>query len=100
VKYAEHIITVQLFSVQKEDTGFMIEFSNDGVLIPAAMRERIFEPFYRIKETSKQKGSGIGLTLARSLTLLHQGKLYVKENTGALNTFVLCLPLQPPIKKK
>ena len=100
VKYAEHLITVQLFSVQKEDTGFMIEFSNDGVLIPTTMQERIFEPFYRIKENSKQKGTGIGLTLARSLTLLHQGKLYVKENTGALNTFVLCLPLQPPIKKK
>ncbi|AEW01238.1 hypothetical protein A4D02_32955 [Niastella koreensis] len=100
VKYAQSLITVQLFSVQKDDTGLMIEFSNDGVLIPASMRERIFEPFYRIKENSKQKGTGIGLTLARSLTLLHQGKLYVKENTGALNTFVLCLPLQPPIKKK
>ena len=35
----------------------MIEFSNDGVLIPAAMREQIFEPFYRIKENSKQKGT-------------------------------------------
>ena len=100
VKYAQSLITVQLFSVQKEDTGLMIEFSNDGVIIPVTMRERIFEPFYRIKETSKQKGTGIGLTLARSLTLLHQGKLYVKENTNALNTFVLRLPLQPPIKKK
>jgi signal transduction histidine kinase len=91
---------VQLFPVQKEDTAFMLEFVNDGVMIPVAMRERIFEPFYRIKENIKQKGTGIGLTLARSLTQLHQGKLYVKENTGALNTFVLCLPLQPPIKKK
>ncbi|MBO9203250.1 MULTISPECIES: ligand-binding sensor domain-containing protein [Niastella] len=100
VKYAEQVITVQLLPVQKEDTAFVVEFSNDGVLIPVSMRERIFEPFYRIKENIKQKGTGIGLTLARSLTLLHQGKLYVKENTGALNTFVLCLPLQPPIKKK
>ncbi len=100
VKYAEREIAVQLFPVQKEDTGFMIEFSNDGVLIPAAMRERIFEPFYRIKENIKQKGTGIGLTLARSLTQLHQGKLYVKEDNGALNTFVLYLPLQPPVKKK
>jgi signal transduction histidine kinase len=89
-----------LFPVQKDDTAFMIEFSNDGVLIPATMRERIFEPFYRIKENIKQKGTGIGLTLARSLTQLHQGKLYVKENTGTLNTFVLWLPLQPSIKKK
>ncbi|OQP45576.1 hypothetical protein A4H97_32250 [Niastella yeongjuensis] len=100
VKYAAHEITVQLFPVQKEDTGFIIEFSNDGVLIPATMRERIFEPFYRIKENLKQKGTGIGLTLARSLTQLHQGKLHVKDNTGTLNTFVLFLPLQPLVKKK
>jgi ligand-binding sensor domain-containing protein/signal transduction histidine kinase len=100
VKYAEQQITVQMFPVQKEDTAFVIEFSNDGAVIPANMRERIFEPFYRIRENTKQKGSGIGLTLARSLTLLHRGKLYVKENAFALNTFVLCLPLQPPVKKK
>ena len=100
VKYAELEITVQMFQVQKEDIQCTIEFSNDGVPIPIAMRERIFEPFYRIRENTKQKGTGIGLTLARSLTLLHQGNLFVKENTGALNTFVLTLPLQPPIKKK
>ncbi len=64
------------------------------------MREQIFEPFYRIKENIKQKGTGIGLTLARSLTLLHQGQLYLKENTFVLNTFILKLPLQPPAKKK
>ena len=64
------------------------------------MRERIFEAFYRIKENTKQKGTGIGLTLARSLTLLHQGHLFVKESGEGLNTFVLCLPLQPPVKKK
>jgi signal transduction histidine kinase/ligand-binding sensor domain-containing protein len=100
VKYADHQITAQLYPVQKDDVQFVFEISNDGVPIPAAMREQIFEPFYRIKENIKQKGTGIGLTLARSLTLLHQGQLYVKENTIVLNTFVLKLPLQPPVKKK
>ncbi|WP_205514449.1 ligand-binding sensor domain-containing protein [Longitalea arenae] len=98
VKYADSQITVQLFPVQKEDEHFTLEISNDGTLIPASMRERIFEPFYRIRENPKQKGTGIGLTLARSLTQLHQGKLYVKES--GMNSFVLSLPLQPTIKKK
>jgi signal transduction histidine kinase len=97
VKYADKQITAQL---QKDDTHFIFEISNDGVEIPVAMRELIFEPFYRIKENIKQKGTGIGLTLARSLTLLHQGQLYVKENSFALNIFVLKLPLQPTAKKK
>jgi len=73
----------------------------DGVEVRVCNeRERIFEPFYRIRENPKQKGTGIGLTLARSLTQLHQGSLYVKDTTNGMNTFVLCLPLQPPIKKK
>ncbi|WP_207515069.1 ligand-binding sensor domain-containing protein [Longitalea luteola] len=98
VKYADTLITVQLFPVQKDDEQFKLEISNDGTLIPVTMRERIFEPFYRIRENPKQKGTGIGLTLARSLTQLHQGRLYVKESL--MNTFVLCLPLQPILKKK
>jgi signal transduction histidine kinase len=93
-------VTAQLHPVQKEDVQFVFEISNDGASIPANMRERIFEAFYRIKENTKQKGTGIGLTLARSLTLLHQGQLFVKESDDGLNTFVLCLPLQPPVKKK
>ncbi|WP_165760445.1 ligand-binding sensor domain-containing protein [Niastella populi] len=100
VKYADSQITAQLYPVQKDDAHFIFEISNDGVQIPAAMREQIFEPFYRIKENIRQKGTGIGLTLARSLTLLHQGQLYVKEDTIVLNTFILKLPLQPPAKKK
>ncbi|THU32901.1 histidine kinase [Niastella caeni] len=100
VKYADQQVTAQLFPVQKEDTTFTIAITNDGALIPTAMRERIFEPFYRIKENTKQKGTGIGLTLARSLTQLHQGSLFVKDSPVAMNTFVLCLPLQPTAKKK
>jgi signal transduction histidine kinase len=100
VKYAGQEITVQLFPVQAGDTTCTIEISNDGTPIPSGMRERIFEPFYRIRENTKQKGTGIGLTLARSLTQLHQGSLFVKETTGGMNTFVLRLPLEPTVKKK
>jgi signal transduction histidine kinase/ligand-binding sensor domain-containing protein len=105
VKYGDRQVTVTLYPVQKEDTYITIEFSNDGFIIPAPMKERIFEPFYRIKETMKQKGTGIGLSLARSLVQLHAGSLYLKEGSSTVNTFVLCLPVssQPltgePIRK-
>jgi len=99
VKYADQQVIAQLHPVQKDDIQFGFEITNDGAPIPAEMRERIFEAFYRIKNT-KQKGTGIGLTLARSLTQLHQGQLFVKESAVNVNTFMLCLPLQPPAKKK
>jgi ligand-binding sensor domain-containing protein len=90
VKYAQKNITVRL---TEKGGSFTVEFENDGLKIPAEMRDKIFEPFYRLKETLKQQGTGIGLALAKSLTLLHNGNLYLKETTGELNIFVLCLPL-------
>jgi signal transduction histidine kinase len=59
------------------------------------MKEKIFEPFFRLKRTEKQKGTGIGLALARSLAQLHKGNLYLKETNNGLNTFVISLPLLP-----
>ncbi len=73
--------------------SFTIEIANDGDLIPYDMKEKIFEPFFRLKRTEKQKGTGIGLALARSLTQLHKGDLYLKETHNGLNTFVISLPL-------
>ncbi len=64
------------------------------------MGDKIFEPFYRMKEAAKQQGTGIGLALAKSLTALHQGKLYLKNPAGGVNVFVLCLPLKPSVDKK
>ncbi len=47
-----------------------------------------------MKEASKQQGTGIGLALAKSLTELHKGSLYLKTPNNGLNLFVLKLPLK------
>jgi signal transduction histidine kinase len=93
IKYADSLVRVKLLPVQPDATDFNIEIVNDGYLIPYDMKEKIFEPFFRLKRTEKQKGTGIGLALARSLADLHNGSLYLKETNDALNTFVICLPL-------
>ena len=57
------------------------------------MKEKIFEPFFRLKETEKQKGTGIGLALFRSLTQLHKGILDLKRPDDDRNTFFLTMPV-------
>jgi signal transduction histidine kinase/ligand-binding sensor domain-containing protein len=89
VKYGEQKITVRLSSASAGNGDIVIEIANDGPIIPAEMKERIFEPFYRLKETNKQKGTGIGLALARSLVLLHKGQLFLDDNWPGMNKFVL-----------
>lgn len=48
VKYAAGSIVVRLQPSADYET-FTIDFINDGVPVPAEMRDKIFEPFYRIK---------------------------------------------------
>ena len=98
-KYAHKKIAIRILQPVEGDLNFTIEFENDGLKIPAEMNHKIFEPFYRLKETLKQQGTGIGLALAKSLTELHNGHLYLEDTAGDLNTFVLCMPLQPGVNE-
>ena len=99
-KYAEKRVHIKLVTPQKDDEELIIEISNDGYLIPKSMREKIFEPFFRLKETIKQKGTGIGLALARSLVELHSGDIYLTEPEDEMNVFVVALPYQPEQRNK
>ena len=94
VKYAKGKAEVQVLPVYPTDTFFTIQVKNDGYIIPAEMKEKIFEPFFRLKETEKQKGTGIGLALSRSLTQLHNGLLGLKETENQMNVFFISIPLQ------
>jgi signal transduction histidine kinase len=93
VKYADSKVFVCLLPQHADDKFFTIEIKNDGYLVPYEMKEKIFEPFFRLKETDKQKGTGIGLALSRSLAQLHKGVLDVKPSENSLNVFYLTMPV-------
>ncbi len=93
IKYADQSVRVQLLPFSSEDSLFHIEVRNDGYTIPLQFKEKIFEPFFRIKETEKESGTGIGLPLARSLAQLHHGTLCLKTSDDGQNIFLLSLPI-------
>ena len=88
VKYAAKRALVR---VSPPGETFRIEVCNDGELIPWQLREKIFEPFFRIAAT-EQPGSGIGLSLARALTQLHNGVLELQEAENGLNVLRSACP--------
>lgn len=98
LKYADTKVHIQLITGTEKDTVFMIEVKSDGYLIPYEMREKIFESFFRIRETGKHTGTGIGLALSRSLAELHKGALYLKDRDGDMNVFALALPVHQEIE--
>jgi ligand-binding sensor domain-containing protein/signal transduction histidine kinase len=100
VKYAEKKVRITLRTPELTDTFISIEVRNDGFLIPDEMRDKIFEPFVRLKETVKQKGTGIGLALARSLAELHQGSIAMKDPEEGMNVFEIKLPYQPAVETR
>jgi len=93
IKYAEKKVFIRLKNFTSSDKVFTIVVQNDGYLIPKELKEKIFEPFYRIRETNKQSGNGIGLPLSRSLAELHKGVLEVAGNDNGMNNFLLILPI-------
>lgn len=93
VKFAANQVEVTFIPFYKTGDSFTILIKNDGYLIPEELKEKIFEPFYRIRETETQTGSGIGLALALSLTQLHKGTLVLESPATNMNCFCLTLPL-------
>jgi ligand-binding sensor domain-containing protein/signal transduction histidine kinase len=93
VKYADKKAFINLLPPKEEENFFSLEVKNDGFIIPDEMAEKIFEPFFRLKQTEKQKGTGIGLALSLSLVQLHKGTLVLKKPENELNIFVLTLPI-------
>jgi len=90
LKYADGKLFITL-SANTET--FIIRVKSDGALIPVPVHHKIFEPFYRMKNGKEERGTGIGLPLARSLAELHEGTLNVETDGGLWNVFVLILPL-------
>lgn len=66
-----------------------------GPGVPEALRERIFEPFYRLPGASERAGGvGLGLALVRSIAQRHGGSVHCEDREGGGACFVLRLPLQ------
>ena len=92
IKYGESKVSIGILCGEKEEQDFRIRISNDGKPIPKELREKIFEPFFRI-HGNEQPGTGIGLSLARSLAELHHGSLELVFDETNLITFQLTLPV-------
>lgn len=73
--------------------GFVrVEFLNDGPTIPQDRLEKIFDKFERLDKNVE--GQGLGLSIAKDIVELHQGKIWATSKPGSPNYFIVVLPLR------
>ena len=64
-----------------------------GPGVPEAMRERIFEPFFRLPGHAEQAGGvGLGLSLVKQIAERHGGSVRCEAREGGGSCFVIELP--------
>lgn len=89
LKHAKSEIVVELRTGGEDN--LLLSVSNDGDRIPEELSEKIFTPFFKVREDSD--GFGIGLSLVRSLAELHGGSVRHFETGDDLTCFEISLPL-------
>jgi PAS domain S-box-containing protein len=63
-----------------------------GPGIPEEDRSRIFDPYFSTKQRGKQKGMGLGLTIAYSIIKRHDGQISVRSKVGMGTEAIVYLP--------
>ena len=92
-RYAAGEVTL---SLQQSGTLAIIRVCDHGPGVPPDLRERIFEPFYRLPGASERDGSvGLGLALVKSIAQRHGGSVRCEERPGGGACFVVELPQTP-----
>ncbi|QNF34448.1 GHKL domain-containing protein [Adhaeribacter swui] len=78
-------------TTQQKDGKIEIRVKDNGLGIPAAIREKIMQPFFTTKPAGK--GTGLGLSLSYDIiTKVHGGSLEVNTQEGEFSEFILRLP--------
>jgi signal transduction histidine kinase len=88
-RYAPEHSTIEV-ALAKESGTVRLSVSNRGPAIPAELRERVFEPYFRVPG-SASKGSGLGLAIVKEVATQHGASVRLEpldESGGTVVTVV------------
>ena len=85
--------TVQVVvSARRVARGWHLSVSDDGTGVSLPDRDRIFQLFHRGGDAPHDGGTGIGLTICRTIVERHGGRIWVEDGPGGGSRFAFFLP--------
>jgi signal transduction histidine kinase len=84
-----------VLGAQADGDRVLLWVRDEGPGIPSDKQEKIFEQFYRLEESRRAAGTGLGLALVREIAHAHGGRVWVESAHRQGSTFYLSLPFAP-----
>jgi two-component system sensor histidine kinase KdpD len=103
-KYSPAGSRIIIGAKQSQHDQIRMEVENEGTTIPPALRERVFDRFFRATRdgdisTHQPSGTGMGLAIAKGIVEAHGGKIWIEsgsEGTGTKVAFTLPIGDEEP----
>jgi signal transduction histidine kinase len=94
LKYSrnEKPITVKLWL---DPVQVVLQVTDDGIGIPDADLNHIFEPFHRASNVGTISGTGLGLSITKEAIEMHGGRIHIATAVSAGTTVTVTLPINP-----
>lgn len=82
-------------TVKSQENALIFSVQDNGVGIPLELHDRIFDRFYRGNQAGIQhvSGTGLGLSLVKTVVENHQGKIWLESKPNSGTTFFVSVPI-------
>jgi two-component system sensor histidine kinase KdpD len=92
-KYAPPGTEIEV-SACADGAAVTMRVADRGPGVPADLRQRVFEKFFRGPASAKVAGAGLGLAICRAVAAVHGGRTWVEDRPGGGAAFCIALPLE------
>jgi signal transduction histidine kinase len=79
-------------SASRDANGITVAVADDGPGIPAEMRAKVFQRFFRLERSRTTEGTGLGLSLVAAVAALHRARVELSDNDPGLTVRVVFPP--------
>jgi signal transduction histidine kinase len=82
------VVSIGIFDDPQDQNNVLVKVSDTGIGIANEIQEKIFEPLF----TTKQVGTGLGLSSCKNIIEQHGGAISVSSSVGKGTTFTIMIP--------